>query len=156
VESLFVINVHDVPEHAGTWSFVVPRTWVAVAFKDAELEPVDEEGSLEVSVSPSGKEFLVEGGVRVVLAGTCVRCLRPVPVVLDTSFSVLYVPGPVVEKANDDDEEKETDDGPDVEHFHGDRIVLDTYVRDTVLLEVPMNPKCQVECRLPERPQGVS
>jgi uncharacterized metal-binding protein YceD (DUF177 family) len=156
VEQQFVIGVHDVPEHQGAWTFTVARAWLADALKGCELEATDEDGRLEVEVTRAGNEFLVRGRVHVITAATCGRCLRPTPVVIDTPILVLYVPGPAVEKLQDDDEEPAPDEGPDVEHFQGDSLVLDGYVRDTILLEVPMNPKCQVDCRLPERPQGVS
>jgi uncharacterized metal-binding protein YceD (DUF177 family) len=97
--------------------------------------------------------------VRVTLAATCVRCLRRMAIAIDAPISVLYVTGPIVETARseeDEDDEPAPDEGPDVEHLQGNKLILDSYVRDTILLEVPMNPRCQVDCRLPERPHGDS
>jgi uncharacterized protein len=159
VEQYLVIDLHDVPAHEGTWTFVLPRAWAAGAFQDCEVEPTDEDGRVEVEVTQTGKDFLVRGKVRVVVAATCVRCLKPTPVVIDAPIAVLFVPGvkaaPAAAPLGDEDE-TEPDEGPDVEHFQGQQLVLDTYVRDTILLEVPMSPRCTVDCRLPEPPLGVS
>jgi uncharacterized protein len=158
VEHRFVIGVQDVPEHAGAWDFAVPAAWLAKILEGAEVVPAGADGRLEVEVTKAGNELLVRGSVQVLLTGTCARCLRTTPVHVDASILVLYVPGPTVEieHAEDEEEEPEVDEGPDVEHFQGDRLVLDDYVRDTILLEVPMNPRCETDCSLPERPQGVS
>jgi uncharacterized protein len=160
VEHRFVIDVGDVPQHEGTWVFPVPREWCADALRDADAQPADEEGRLEVEVTHAGSDFLVRGSVQVRLDATCVRCLRPTPIAIDAPISVLYVAGPIVEAARteeDEDDEPAPDEGPDVEHYQGTKLILDPYVRDTILLEIPMNPKCQVvDCRLPERPHGDS
>jgi len=157
VEQLLVIDLHDVALHEGTWSFTLPRDWSANAFKDCDVEPTDEDGSVEVEVTPSGKDYLVRGTVRIVVAATCVRCLKPTPVVIDAPIAVLFVPGAKAEPVpagSEDDDETGHDEGPDVEHFQGQQLLLDAYVRDTILLEVPMNPKCTVDCRLPGPPHG--
>jgi len=159
VEHRFVIDVGDVPQHEGTWVFPVAPAWCADVLRDTDAQPGGEEGRVEVEVTHAGSDFLVRGSVQITLAATCVRCLRPTPVAIDAPISVLYVAGPIVEAARteeDDDDEPAPDEGPDMEHFQRNKLILDSYVRDTILLEVPMNPKCQVDCRLPERPHGDS
>ena len=159
-----MIDVNDVPTHEGSWVFPIPPEWGRWAFEGFELEPRGEPGELAVQVTKAGDGYLVQGRVRLGVAATCVRCLQPVPLELEAPVAALFVPGVAVErpagdrKADDDDDDDEAgpDDGPDVEHFQDHRLVLDSYVRDTVLLEVPMNPKCATECRLPERPSGAS
>ncbi|MBI5501750.1 MAG: DUF177 domain-containing protein [Deltaproteobacteria bacterium] len=158
MENRIVIDLHDVSEHEGSWTFPLTRDWSAAAFKDCDVAPAGEDGLLEVGVTPTGKDYLVQGRLRIGLAGTCVRCLRPTSLEINTPIAVLFVPGPVVvrEPAKDDGAEAEPDEGPDVEHYQGHRLILDEYVRDTILLEVPMNPRCAVDCTLPGRPQGES
>ena len=159
-----MIDVNDVPTHEGSWIFPIPREWGRSAFEGFEVEARAEPGELAVQVTKAGDGYLVQGRVRLAVSATCVRCLQPVPLEIEAPVAVLYVPGAVVErpaagrKADDDDDEDEAgpDDGPDVEHFQDHQLVLDSYVRDTILLEVPMNPKCATECRLPERPTGAS
>jgi len=162
VDHRFVIDVHDVPTHEGSWVFPIPQEWGRGAFEGCDLEALEEPGVLEVRVTRTGEGYLVEGRVRLTVAATCVRCLQPVPVEIDAPIAALFLPGPAAEPtgAGDDeeegDEEPRPDDGPDVEYFQNHRLVLDSYVRDTVLLEMPMNPRCAVECRLPGRPRGAS
>lgn len=163
VDHRFVIDVHEVPTHEGSWVFRIPQEWSRDAFEGCDLEAVEEPGELEVRVTRTGEGYLVEGRVRLAVAATCVRCLQPVPLEIDAPIAALFVPGPAFEppaaggsRGEDEEDEPRPDDGPDVEHFQDHRLVLDAYVRDTILLEVPMNPKCAVECRLPERPRGAS
>lgn len=163
VDHRFVIELHDVPTHEGSWVFPIPREWGQRAFEKCEVEALDEPGELAVEVTKAGEGYLVQGRVRLTVAATCVRCLQPVPIEVDAPVSALYVPGATAErpatagrKDDSDEDEPVPDDGPDVEHFQDHRLVLDSYVRDTILLEVPMNPRCAVECRLPERPSGAS
>jgi uncharacterized protein len=154
VQEQFVIDLHEVPERESRCTFAIAPAWCREAFAECDVAPTEEAGVLSVDVMRTGPEVLVRGTVRLTLATTCVRCLKPTPVTIDTSFAALYVPGAVPER--DDDEEASPDEGPDVESYEGSRIVLDPYVRDTVLLEVPMNPKCQVDCRAPGRANGAS
>jgi len=162
VDHRFVIDVHDVPTHEGSWVFPIPQEWGRGAFEGCEVEALEQPGEIEVRVTKAGEGYLVEGRVRLTVAATCVRCLQPVPLEIDAPIAALFVPGPAGEPAGardgaeGEDEEPRPDDGPEVEHFQDHRLVLDSYVRDTILLEVPMNPKCAVECRLPERPRGAS
>ena len=159
MEHRFVIDVGDVPQHEGTWVFPVTPESCAEALRDTDPQPIGEEGRLEVEVTHVGSDFLVRGSVRVTLAVTCVRCLRRMAIAIDAPISMLYVAGPIVEAAcseEDEDDEPAPDEGPDVVQFHGNKLILDSYVRDTILLEVPMNPRCQVDCRLPEFPHGDS
>jgi uncharacterized protein len=167
VNHRFVIDVQDVPTHEGSWIFPIPQDWGRSVFEGCDVEAIEEPGELDVRVSKTGDGFLVEGRVRLTVAATCVRCLKPVPLEIDAPVVVLYVPGTVTERPattdrgkdqddKDEDDEPVPDDGPDVEHFQNHQLVLDEYVRDTILLEVPMNPRCAVECRLPERPSGAS
>lgn len=158
----FVIDLHNVSAQKGSWVFPIPRAWSEQAFAGCEIEATEQPGELVVEVTKTGEGYLVQGRVRLAVAATCVRCLQPVPLQIDAPVSALYVPGPAVErpaagrKDDDESDEPEPDDGPDVEYFQNNRLVLDSYIRDTVLLEVPMNPRCAVECRLPTRPYGTS
>ena len=158
MEKRFVIDLHDVAQHEGSWTFPLTREWREAVFHGSDVGAGgDDDGRLEVRVTQAGKEFLVQGRLHVALSATCGRCLRPTPVEVEADVAVLFVPGPVVvrEPAKEEDD-AEPDEGPDVEHYQGQSIVLDDYVRDTILLEVPMNPRCATDCTLPERPQGLS
>ena len=158
MEDRFVIDLNEVPEHEGAWSFALSRDWAVAAFEGSEVAAGVGDGRLEVQVTQAGKDYLVQGRLHIGFEATCARCLGPIPVEIDSPIAALFVPGPLAvrEPTKPTDEEPEPDDGPDVEHYQGQRLVLDAYVRDTILLEVPMNPRCAVDCRLPERPHGES
>ena len=153
MEPSFVIDTHALPEGIGAWTFPVPPEWCAHHLAAGGVEPTDAPGTVEVEVTKTGDGYLVRGRVRVFLTGTCVRCLGPTPISVDAKFDALYVHGIVdatPRKAREADEDgfEAVAEEPDVEHFQGYEIGIDAYVRDTILLEVPMNPRCPVPCPL--------
>jgi len=86
----------------------------------------------------------VKGRIRVRLALPCVRCLRETQVPLDVPLSVVLAKGSTdVGAALDDGEES-----PGVTRLAGDEVAMDDEVREAILLELPMNPRCAEECSL--------
>ncbi|MDI7268187.1 MAG: DUF177 domain-containing protein [Myxococcota bacterium] len=157
METSLVIDTKAVEDQPTRWTFHLSRDWCFRAFADCDVAPLDEPGLLEVVVGRTGAGYLVRGHVRVALAATCVRCLEPTPVSVDTRFDVLFEPGKPGhddgdaerEAPEDEEDEEQVSDGSDVERFMGRTFALDKYVRDTVLLELPMNPRCVPPCKMP-------
>lgn len=81
---------------------------------------------------------LVSGTATVVLAGECTRCLRPIEQSETVDLQELYV----YEDADPDaDEDEET------HLLHGDLLDLEPTLRDAVVLAMPFNPICSLDCR---------
>ncbi len=133
-----------------------------------------ERNIVEVHAQRNGSEVLVHGRAHVCLVAECVRCLKDLPIEVSCELAALYSPtdlgsprastasahaqgmshaaslrSPALGRASTErasaDEELEVDpDAPDRETYSGDRIVIDDLVRDYLLLELPMQPRCEL------------
>lgn len=113
----------------------VSRTVPAPADLGLDVIGVPEGADLELDVRLEAvlEGVVATGTVRAPLAGECVRCLDPVSDVLETDFAELFVP---VGKDGDDE----------TRWISGDFIDLDPVLRDAVVLQLPLQPVCRVEC----------
>jgi uncharacterized protein len=106
--------------------------------------------------------------VRAALATPCARCLEPAAVDVDTEISLLLHPAPAqpAGKAGKhgqaakpppvkptrpaarvkDDEYEFTSAEADADTYDGETVVLDGFVREALLLEVPNFPLCSEGC----------
>lgn len=80
---------------------------------------------------------LVSGTVRGEVTGECVRCLDPIasPLVVDVQELFAY-PG----------QEHHDDDETELRQLEGDLLDLEPTLRDAVVLALPFQPVCRVDC----------
>ncbi len=142
----FVINVREIDEGVSEYRFDVPVDWLAGMLEDCEgITAAGAAGIVELTATKRGRKVLLEGRMEATLDVTCVRCLEDFAHAVESEVEVLMIPGPgPVSKGKKDDKQDEDDLG--VERFQGDLIVVDTLIRDSLILEVPMNPNCGDEC----------
>ncbi len=142
--SAFVLQIHDLDEVGRDWSFSIRPDWLATALADTELKPGSEAGELRVHAQRSALEVLVRGTLRAGLAATCARCLSDVPVDVDLPVTALFSPEHMrpegVEEVSVDPDEVSRD------YYGGSEVVLDSMVRELLLLEAPMKPLCSESC----------
>ena len=115
-----------------------------------DLEGIKESsdsGVVELVATKNGREVLLRGTLRAALVVTCVRCLEEFDFPVDVELEVLMLPGRPAPRRKDAAQEDDEKDELGVERYQGDTIVLDGLIRDTLLLEVPMNPSCGESCR---------
>ena len=142
----FVINVREIEEGVSEHRFDVPVDWLAGQLEECEgITSGEAPGVVELTATKRGQQVKLTGSLAATLSVTCVRCLEAFDDSVGSDVEVLMVPdsGPaaVVDK---DGKPKKDDLG--TEQYQGDRIVLDTLIRDSLILEVPMNPNCGDEC----------
>ncbi|MBI2898096.1 MAG: DUF177 domain-containing protein [Deltaproteobacteria bacterium] len=133
----FAIAVKDLAVGGSDFVFSLTVDWLREALEGCEIEPGGADGSMKVRATPSGSDVLIQCALKVPLRATCVRCLEPAKVDVDSSFAVLMTPC-LAESPADDDADRET--------FEGDEILLDGLAREHILLEVPMSPLCSEGC----------
>jgi uncharacterized protein len=115
-------------------------------------------GSVEVHAQRNGREILVHGRAQARLVTECVRCLKGLPVEVSCDLAALYAPTGSARPgaASRDEDELEVDPKePDREFYTGDEVFIDDLVRDYLLLELPMQPRCELgwECPNLEVPE---
>lgn len=134
--------------------------WLAAALAGSGAEARGP-GRLDVELSRSGREVMVRGELEVPLTMPCVRTLDPVAVDVATEVFLLLErapdpprgdrklkarPGAAGERAQNtkkaakepERELSSADSARDV--FCGDDVVLDEFIREFILLELPMAP----------------
>lgn len=142
----FEINVQDLDEGGKDYDFPISRAWLSVALTDTDIEPALEEGGwLRFHAHMQGRDVVVNGRVRAGLVAECARCLADTPVEVETRFSSLLV-ARSADLRPEPDEVELTPEDLEREFYSGDVIALDDAVRETLLLEIPMQLLCSEEC----------
>jgi uncharacterized protein len=160
----FVVPIHDLDVSGRNAEFAIPPTWLRGALEGCEMQPAGPEGQLEVFLSKTGNEVLVQGQVDVSLVVPCARCLEPVALRPHIELSLLLFPatpdapapkrpgpsktapsGPKAAPNNTTEQEHGTEEA-DVDTYEGDEVVLDRFVREAILLESPTFPLCSEAC----------
>lgn len=165
---LFVVPVADLERGPRSVSWPIPPAWLENALRDTEATPRGEDGQLEVELTKSGADVLVRGHARVTVLMPCVVTLQPLTFELNPEILLLLSPsaqsvaaqrggrGPrkkpegasrgaktrpkaAPETWTEDGELSAKDAARDV--FDGDKVVLDEFLREFVVLELPMYPR---------------
>ena len=157
----FVVPLADLergPKHA-VWS--VDEKWIDGAMEgtDAKARGV---GSIDATLTKNDKQVLVKGTIKVPLTMPCARTMEPVDVDVESDLLLMLSPAPASaptpkRKKKGRGTESGTTLNPETsgrlandrylseeeaaqDHFSGDEIVLDSYVREFILLDLPMVP----------------
>ena len=88
---------------------------------------------LDLKIESVAEGVLATGEFDVVATGECIRCLDPVNLEISKSFQELYAYKP----------------NPDLDDellMDGDFIDLELPIRDSIVLELPINPICSEDC----------
>lgn len=142
--SAFVLQTQDLDESGKDWTFAIGRAWLSSALADTDLGPGVHDGRLEVHAQRNGTDVLVRGHIQAELAAACARCLEDVAVEVDLPMTVLFSPEHT--RPGDADEVEVRLDEMNRDYYAGREIVLDSMVREHLLVEAPMKPLCSEDC----------
>ncbi len=156
----FVLPLEEIDDTGKHWSFSVDSSWLAAALTDTGLRPHANgvPGSIEVSAQRSGTEILLRGRLIAHVATDCARCLEDADVAVDADLTTLLMPEtqrPKVTAAGASDDEAIEADSLVLDYFSGDSIILDSLIRELIVLEEPMQPLCSPDCKGIPIPDGV-
>ena len=101
--------------------------------------------SLNAYATRKGEEVRLTGKVSSTVQIDCARCLAPVPVSVDESFDLFYIPS--VDPAALKEERELGEEDLMIAFYRGDQIDLDDLVREQIELALPMARLCSNECR---------
>ncbi|MEA3439116.1 MAG: DUF177 domain-containing protein [Chloroflexota bacterium] len=129
---LFRLNVgFIVPRNAGyTREFILD---IPYAHLPPDLDLFDISGLAEVTRTARG--LLIQIKVYATTTVQCVRCLEDFPHEIETEFTELYV---FDAEQLDDESKLLPDDG---------KIDIGPLIREEVLVAIPINPLCRVDCK---------
>ena len=142
--STFVVQIRDLDEAGRDWNFAIGTDWLASALAESELRAGPEAGRLTVHAQRNGMDILVQGHIQAELEATCARCLAEVPLHVDLAMTALFTPSQM--RPEDSEEVEVRLDELNRDYYTGSEIVLDSMVREYLLLEAPMKPLCSESC----------
>lgn len=133
-----------------TWS--ISPAWLRRALEGSEAEPKGADGQLRLTLVKQGREIIVTGRARVAVVMPCARTLDPVDIDLKADIYLLLRPKaslePVSRRERQSAERAKkrredaplTDDDAAEDTYSGENVVLDEFVREHLLLELPLFP----------------
>jgi uncharacterized protein len=151
----FTLAVRDLERADQERKWEVPPEWVDWAMADTEAQSDGTAGTLEVYAKKNGREVLVKGQVRASITMPCARTLEPVAVKLEAPILLLLTPRPGAAagpgkvgrrqrgRADAEDEasaEQLSAEQAARDEYDGDTVELDGFVREHLLLELPLFP----------------
>jgi uncharacterized protein len=143
----FEIPARDLDAAGKSYSFTVRAAWLRGILEGIEATIAGPDGLLELRASKSGTDVVVHGTLKAELTSPCARCLAPTDVRVAQQLSALYVPAKSIKGSTGLDNEYEFEpEEADMLPFDGDTVILDDFVRDELLLEIPMIPLCSEDC----------
>ncbi len=146
----FRISVGDLDAAGRAHAFPVRAAWVRGVLEGNEATASDTDGKLEVRASKSGNDVVVHGTLKAALTVPCARCLEPVQIPIDHPVTVLMVPGSAGHAGHaghaGTDEHELTAEEADTYPYDGESVVLDDFIRDELVLDIPMIPLCSEDC----------
>jgi uncharacterized protein len=161
--TLIAIPAHDISDAAGiSVDRDLPPSWLDAELADASVH-AREPGQVTARLSRTGKEIVVCGKVTASLDLPCARCLDPARYDVEGELALLLVPAPsapakphaahAAHKANgkavihaEPEEVELTAADTERDTFDGETVVLDPFVREAILLELPNFPLCSEAC----------
>ena len=143
-------SAHDIDTAGLSVEADLPPAWLKEELAEADLRS-EAPGHVSVRLSRSGKDIVVRGRIRAELTIPCARCLNPAPVHVDAELSLLLKPASGEAKkangpAHKDVEYEFAADEAEVDTYDGETVVLDPFLREAILLEVPNFPLCSEAC----------
>jgi len=150
---LLIFPAHDIRLEGVPFDRELPATWLERALETSEATPCDEPPArISGRLSRSGQDIVVRGRVEVTLALPCARCLAPAHTELTGDLSLLLQPKLRADirsrgaAAKASDEYEFSPGEADLDVYDGETVILDHFVREAILLEVPTFPLCREDC----------
>ncbi len=107
-----------------------------------ELTSEEAETQFELTLSPIENAIFVHGTIQASFTVSCGRCLGPAPVRLEEhDLHVTFLPAPSNAEAD-----REIDDVNTFTH-DGETLDLEPFVRELLVMSIPMAPLCDPECK---------
>lgn len=150
--ALITFNAADIHLEGVEVDVELPRVWFVRTLSDTDVSPragEERSGRITGRLSRSGNDIVVRVRVRARVDLPCVRCLEPAPVEVDAEMSLLLKPKVESKRGRRHDKVEEYEFAPaeaELDHYDGETVVLDAFVREAILLDVPNFPLCRESC----------
>ncbi len=144
---LFRVGIDDLSAGTRRFETRLDSAWLDWAFDGCEYPVCSSEGSVALELEAVSGGVLVRGLAKVEVETDCGICLAPTRLAIEAEIGCFMMPRT---KGNEDDEDREwTPEDLEREWFSGDVLLLDEIIRDAIMLELPMTPRCAPDCAVP-------
>ena len=135
------IDLKDLLEGDVILDFVEDAFQSEIFSKDDEIKFL-EKISGHIKFKKAGSMILTDGNLKTSVRLTCVKCLSEFDYEIDIPFDIIYSPKP----KQDEMEIELTKEDLDLSYFDDEFINPSEEIRETIILNIPMNPKCKDDC----------
>lgn len=160
----FSIPVADLERGPKTLKAALPNAWLRLMLADTDADPQGD-GSLDVELMKTGRSVMVRGKASARVTVPCVVTLDPLPFELTPDVFLMLSPSEGAHPAKgsrkhadgrgesdrkrskkrghdaDDEELELSDDDAAKDTFDGENVVLDGFIREFLVLELPLYPR---------------
>lgn len=139
----FEIKLTELDNGGKDYDLPLPTAWLDanLGVEGVKADP-ETQGRLKFYASLSGSDIIIHGRIKARVIAECARCLSDAPIAVDTDLTGLFSK----RSAATVEELELTPEDLNRVVYVGDSIILDEFVRDQVLLEVPMQSLCREDC----------
>lgn len=141
------IPANDIPIEGVAVDVELTTAWVNTALSDADASCQGNGGRVTGRLSRSGPaDIVVRGRVVVAVQTPCARCLEPALIAVDAELSLLLQPAAQRNVRRGATEYAFSSSEADLDVYDGEKVVLDGFVRELIVLEIPNFPLCSESC----------
>ena len=155
MQPLIAIPANDIDASGMAVDVVLPAAWITARLGDEQYH-AEGDGRFNGRLSRSGKaDIVVRGAIEATVVMPCARCLRPSKTEVHGDVVLLLKPRSTSDHARPPREDRSrsrqaeyefTSEEADQDEYDGETVVLDPFVRDAILLELPNFPLCSESC----------
>ena len=140
----FEVCLQELQERPAVIGGALELAHLAKRLEDCEYEAAPENAHLKLRAEWVGNGALVRGHVEARIKTRCSACLGDTTIPVESAISTLMLQKQEVTERSGDEEL--TPEDLESEWFEGSTLILDDLVMDSLMLEMPMNPKCPTAC----------
>jgi len=141
---MFVIDVKKLEDGPVTIRGNIELDWLGGELSACEYDVEPVEAKIDLTIEAMGSGVLVKGTATARVRTECGICLARTDLDLDSDISS-FVSRRDREVPIEEDAELTPED-LEREWYAGDTLILDDLIRDALMLELPMNPRCGEDC----------
>ncbi len=145
-DALFTMDLEELKKGPGNIDRDIPLDWLCEEMNACEYNVEPTKANVRVSMSASDQGVQLSGSARVRIKTECVKCLANTNLDLECALNSFMMPMGVGQEPEDRDGELTPQDLKR-EWYENDTVVLDELIRDSIMLELPMNPQCSDSCQ---------
>ncbi len=142
LDGFLIIDVPALHRQPIVIDTALSREWLAGVMANCEYPVTAGTGHCRLRAESAADGVRIRGDIRAEAFAECVTCLEPVTLHLHADVDVFMAPVATLKESG----EELTPEDLEREYFEGDIIHLSNVVSDGILLELPINPRCEGPC----------